>query len=198
MTKNITLIISAILLIFTLSFCGSDQKTETPDNQNSSSTATATADVPANPNVDDLFIFAAYDTKGTLRKSTEWIGQKPVVINFWGTWCPPCRMAIPDLAKLYDEYRDRGVEIIGIALRDNAQQVSRFAGANGMEWVMLLGDKPLAQKFEISSVPTTYFIDKDGQVMKVNEPALGGKADYFKGAKSYETFKAAFEELVNM
>jgi len=187
--KKLLLAFTALIVTLSLAFCGSDNQAKELEQKNSDAVT---------QKIDDLFVFSAYDTKGTLRNSTEWIGQKPVVINFWGTWCPPCRMEIPDLVKLYGEYRNQGVEIIGIALRDNAQQVSQFAGQNNMDWVMLVGDMPLAQKFQISSVPTTYFIDKNGHIMQVFEPTLGQKADFFKGAKSYNTFKAAFEDLIKL
>lgn len=184
MYKKITLLL-ALLLIFGLVSCSggnSQSKADTPSD---------------NASIDSKFIFSAYDTKGTKRSTDEWIGKKGVIINFWGTWCPPCRMEIPDLVKLYKEYRSQNIEIIGVALNDKPYQVEQFAASNGMDWVMLIGDVEIAKKFEISSVPTTIFVDKDGNVMPVFDPVLQGVAPQFRGAKNYETFKKAFEELAN-
>lgn len=180
MLKKITLLL-ALIVTFSLVSCSGGKSESKTDSAA----------------VESKFIFTAYDTKGTKRSTDEWIGKKGVVINFWGTWCPPCRMEIPDLVKLYNEYKMKDIEIIGVAINDKPYQVEQFAANNGMDWVMLIGDVEIAQKFEISSVPTTIFIDKDGKVMPVFDPVLQGIAPQFKGAKNYETFKKAFEELAD-
>lgn len=181
MYKKISLLLTLALTIMLVSCSGG--KTENNKNEKTI--------------VESEYIFTAYDTKGTKRSTDEWIGKKGVIINFWGTWCPPCRMEIPDLVKLYGEYKTKNIEIIGVALNDKPYQVEKFANSNGMDWVMLIGDVEIAKKFEISSVPTTIFIDKDGKVMPVFDPVLQGIAPAFKGAKNYETFKKAFEELAD-
>ena len=68
--------------------------------------------------------FTAYNLNGAPQHTSEWIGKGPVVLNFWGTWCPPCRREIPDLVRVYNELHPQGIEILGLAVRDrpNAQR----------------------------------------------------------------------------
>jgi len=129
-------------------------------------------------------LFEAYDINGSIRSSNEWIGKQPVVVNFWGTWCPPCRREIPDLIRLYDEYRYQGVEMLGLAVKDNAQQAAGFARQAGMQWVMMVANKDILSEYQIASVPTTIFYDRQGnQVLRL------------KGLRNYEELKQGFEAI---
>jgi thiol-disulfide isomerase/thioredoxin len=143
------------------------------------------------------FEFSAYDLDGNLRHSSEWIGKQPVVINVWGTWCPPCRREIPELVKLYDEYRSRGVEIIGFTViqRERPSDVQYFAERNNMEWQLLVAEPDLLNRHQIRGVPTTFFLDGSGNVVTVRD-ADGVLRDRFSGPRSYEVFKAAFESIL--
>ena len=84
--------------------------------------------------------FSANDIDGQLRYSSEWLGKQPVVINVWGTWCPPCRREIPDLAKLYEEYKPKGVVLISLAVKDTPERVRQYAEQNNMNWVLLMSE----------------------------------------------------------
>ncbi|MDZ4724079.1 MAG: TlpA disulfide reductase family protein [candidate division Zixibacteria bacterium] len=127
--------------------------------------------------------FAAYDSDGNLRNSSEWIGKKAVVINFWGTWCPPCRAEIPALVQLYDEYKDQGVEIVSIALNDTPEKVNGYAAKADMRWIQLMGDESVVSKFgSITAVPTTIFLSPSGKEIQ-----------RFVGSRDHGTFKSAFE-----
>lgn len=188
-----------IALLFTLVSCGGDtnseSKTDAAAQAGEQQTETATTATTA---AAGALSFEAYDTDGSLRKASEWVGKQPVVINFWGTWCPPCRHEIPDLVEVYDEYRHKGIEMLGIAFnnRDNAQTVNRYAKQQGMEWVLLLGDIQLAKDFEISSVPTTMFIGKDGKPHKVWDPMTNDSTWRISGIRDKETFKKMFESML--
>lgn len=130
--------------------------------------------------------FAATDLNGQSQNSSQWIGKAPVVINFWGTWCPPCRREIPDLVKLYDEYHSRGVEMIGLAVKDEPGEVSSFAMDKGMKWVMLMANDDVINAYNIvNGIPTTVFLDKNGH-----------EVTRFIGSRSYEDFKQAFEAIL--
>ncbi len=129
--------------------------------------------------------FTAKDIEGNYRNSDEWIGKQPVVINFWGTWCGPCRMEVPDLVKLYDEYHSQGVEILGLAVRDNEARVEQFADEYGMDWPLLMADNSIAMSFKLTGVPKTIFINENGEVVQ-----------QFTGLRNYETLKKAFEAIL--
>jgi thiol-disulfide isomerase/thioredoxin len=96
--------------------------------------------VPASrdPNLADLLAANFSDLQGKNAKVADWHGKLRVV-NFWATWCPPCREEIPGFIRLQNKYRDRGVVFIGVAL-DSEQQVKRFAAETGMNYPILLAD----------------------------------------------------------
>ncbi len=127
-----------------------------------------------------------FDISGKLRNLNEWVGKKPVVLNFWGTWCPPCRREIPDLVRLYEEYSPKGVEMLGLAVNDKPEKVRSFSEQNGMKWVMLMATRDAITKYVTQpSIPQTIFLDKNGNVVA-----------RFTGAQTYNTFKKAFEALL--
>lgn len=89
---------------------------------------------------------------------------KVVVLDFWATWCPPCRREIPDFIKLQTEYGSKSVQIVGIAL-DEPGKVQEFARQNGMNYPVLLGTQEISVKYGgIEGIPTTFIIDKNGKI----------------------------------
>ena len=173
------LLLLAVVLVFLLGSC----KTEDKQAGNS----TPGANVQAQPSAaTSQNQFKAYDLAGRLHNSTEWIGKQPVVLNFWGTWCPPCRREIPDLVKLYNEYRGKGVEIVGLAVKDQPMNVKVFSQEAGMDWVMLMADYDVLSQFNVTGgIPTTIFLDKNGNEI--------GRVI---GAQSYEQFKPRFDAIL--
>jgi thiol-disulfide isomerase/thioredoxin len=157
-------------------------QTASPD-QTSQMAAANTPEIVADPSAVQ---FTALDVEGVTHQSTEWITRGPVIINFWGTWCPPCRREIPDLVKLYDEYKSKGIEIVSLAVNDNPNAVKAFTANAGMKWVMLMGTDEIYQKYGgIRGVPTTIFVDRTGK-----------ETDRFIGARTYETFKQAADKIL--
>lgn len=92
---------------------------------------------------------------------------KVVLINFWATWCPPCRAEIPSFVELYDKYRDRGVQIVGVAL-DREEKVREFVRGFGVDYpVGVDAGGKLAREFGgIRSIPTTFVLDKAWRVYR--------------------------------
>ena len=130
--------------------------------------------------------FEVFDITGKLHRSDEWIGKQPVVLNFWGTWCGPCRKEMPDLVRLYNEYAPKGIEMLGLAVNDHPNRIEKFASQYGMRWVMLMADRHIAMRYGVTSgIPQTIFLDKNGREVK-----------RFIGARPYETLKTGFEALL--
>jgi thiol-disulfide isomerase/thioredoxin len=130
--------------------------------------------------------FAALDVFGNRRQSTEWVTRQPVIINFWGTWCPPCRREIPDLVRIYDEYKPKGIEIVSLAVNDNPNSVKTYTANAGMKWVMLMGTDDIYERYGgIRGVPTTIFVDRNGKEIQ-----------RFVGARTYEVFKQAADKIL--
>lgn len=90
---------------------------------------------------------------------------RPVLVNFWASWCIPCRDEFPMMVGAYGEYRDRGLEILGIVHDDAAAAAQAFAQEQGATWPMLLDVDDVAWRDYIGiGVPQSYFIDADGIV----------------------------------
>ncbi len=90
---------------------------------------------------------------------------KVVVLDFWATWCPPCRKEIPDFINLQKEYGSKGVQFVGIGL-DDAGKLRAFAQQYQMNYPVLVGTQDIAMKYGgIQGIPTTFIIDRSGTVV---------------------------------
>ena len=91
---------------------------------------------------------------------------KVVIIDFWATWCPPCREAIPDLIALKKQYGARGLEVVGISLDENAERIlPRFVRDFGINYPVVIGSEEIAAAFGgILGLPTTFIVDREGMV----------------------------------
>lgn len=98
--------------------------------------------------------------------------DKVIMLNFWATWCGPCKAEIPDFIKMYDKHQKDGLEIIGITLSSgNATKIRSFVKNNSVNYTILTGDekylKDLTVKYGgIRGIPTTFLIDRKGVIQK--------------------------------
>ncbi|KMT23244.1 TlpA family protein disulfide reductase [Clostridium cylindrosporum] len=91
---------------------------------------------------------------------------KHVLINFWATWCPPCRSEMPDIEKLYQETKDSDLVILAIDIGEDKETVKSFIDENKFNFNVLLdSNKDVAIKYNITSIPTSFFIDKEGNII---------------------------------
>ena len=184
MIRLITAAISAFVLLFILSSCGSKEQNS---GQSGNATPQNAAETPVEMSSENAGIqFTAYNLNGAPQHTSEWIGKGPVVLNFWGTWCPPCRREIPDLVKLYEEFHPRGIEMIGLAVKDEPSDVGSYAMRAGMKWVMLMATDEAIQAYDVvNGIPTTIFLAPDGR-----------EITRFIGSRPYEEFRPAFEAIL--
>jgi len=133
----------------------------------------------------DLGKIAVVSTDGKAVNLKDWAGHV-IVIDFWATWCGPCRKELPELGALEKEYRDKGVKFLGIAVQSKKPDVDKFVAANGIEFPMTLATPELITDFGgIQGVPTTFVFDKSGQV-----------AAKFVGGRAKSTFTQLFDKLL--
>ena len=111
--------------------------------------------------------------------STDFKG-KVVVVDFWATWCPPCRAEIPGYIELQKKYADKGLVILGLSLDDaGVEVVQKFATAQKINYPILLDASSAAEAFgDIRSIPTTFLIDKDGNIR--HKKVGAAKADAYE------------------
>jgi cytochrome c biogenesis protein CcmG/thiol:disulfide interchange protein DsbE len=87
-------------------------------------------------------------------------------VNFWATWCPPCRAEIPDFIEVYNTYKSKGFEIVGIALdEDGWSKVAPYIEEVKINYLVVLGSAKVVQQYGgIEAIPTTFIVDKNGYI----------------------------------
>jgi thiol-disulfide isomerase/thioredoxin len=140
--------------------------------------------------------FSVRDLDGRELSSASWRG-KVVILNFWATWCPPCRAEIPDLVALQDKYRDRLV-ISGIS-EDEAppEVVKQFAARHNVNYPIVMMTPQLAKMFPgVSALPTSFILDRDSRIVQKHVGMLTAKTtEYETRALAGLPVNASIEEV---
>ena len=115
--------------------------------------------------------FELPDPSGKMVKLSEVLqGKKLVMINFWATWCGPCRVEMPSFEKLYGEEKNNGFTILAIAEDKDRAKVEQYLESKPVSFPVLLDpDNTLAKQLKIESYPTTVLVDGSGKIREVHE-----------------------------
>ena len=167
MKKSIFVFLLAAVLI---AGCGTADKTEDK-----------AADTKAMP------AFSLNDIDDTVFDSASLQG-KVVIIDFWATWCPPCKKEIPHFIELHEEYKDQGLLVVGISVDEDINALEEFVKDNNVNYISLKMDKE--QKIVglfggIKGIPTTFIVDREGNIV-----------EKFVGYRDKEVFVEAIEKLL--
>ena len=153
----------------------------------------AETEAPSERQVYPASDFALYDQYGQLRRLSDYRG-KVVFLNFWATWCPPCRAEMPDIQKLYEKYgpaEDAEVVILGVAFpglsgETDEAGVAAFLEENGYTYPVAMDPEgTLMAEYYITAFPTTFMIDPDGNIY-----------GYVPGAMSEETMQSIIDQTI--
>ena len=114
--------------------------------------------------------FVLSDLNGTPRPISDWSGQ-PLLLNFWATWCAPCRREMPLLQKLHEESGNSGLQVIGIAI-DRVPDVNAFTTETGVTYPILVGQEDAIELTEVFGLdvlglPLSVITGEDGQILKI-------------------------------
>ena len=96
---------------------------------------------------------------------------KVIMLNFFATWCPPCRVEIPELVSVRKKYAEKDVLIISLSLDEDAKVVPPFVEKMKMTYPVFMADRDIAKAFKISQIPHNAFYSRDGQLI-LSEPGM--------------------------
>jgi thiol-disulfide isomerase/thioredoxin len=118
--------------------------------------------------------FTLPDLDGEARSLAEFRG-KVVMLNFWATWCPPCRREMPSMQRLYEKYGERGLVVVAVNQFEDPDLVFEFTGRLSLEPTFpILFDREsrVSEQYKVKGLPTTYLLDREG---RIHYRAIGGR-----------------------
>ncbi len=109
---------------------------------------------------------------------------KAVLLNFWATYCGPCKIEMPWFVELQKEYGPQGFQIVGVAMDDaSTEEIAKFAREIGVNYPILIGKDSVADSYGgVSVLPTTFFLDRDGKII-AREFGLRSRSDFVDDVK---------------
>ena len=186
--SRLSSILVALAVVPLLAGCSNEVDQTTPGGRYEFTGATEAGQVVPPSDRADAPSFDGELLDGTPFRSTELAGDVSV-INFWGSWCAPCRVETPDLQAVYEAVRDDGVQFLGVDVKDERQLASAFMSNVGAEYPSLFdprGEVALAFRgFPANVVPSTILLDSEGRVAAV-----------YTGAIARDDLRAALTVLV--
>lgn len=124
--------------------------------------------------------FALKSLGGSNLRLREQRGQV-VMVNFWATWCGPCRVEMPHLNRLYEKYRSSGFQLLGVNIDDDPSQAQQLVAKLGLRFPVLLdSDKQVSRLYDLTTMPSTVLIDRDGRVRYVHRGYRNGYEDMYE------------------
>lgn len=164
------------------------QQQQKQDTKPASGSSFAVKDVDKDVTKNEMVDFK-WDENGKEMKLSDYKG-KVILLNFWATWCPPCRKELPDLSTLSTELKDKDFKMIGVSVDDNQEVLNNFLKSNNLSYTVVFEPNELVAKYMTSAgqnqnvVPQTYIIDKKGKVVEAIMGARS-KADFLSLINKY-------------
>lgn len=131
--------------------------------------------------------FSLMDLDGNPVRLSDFRGKK-VLINFWATWCPPCRVELPHMEKFYEDYESKGTVILGVNLtptEGDRDTIHTFVDEQGLSFPIVLDPEgDVMDTYEVVAYPTTYLLDTEGVIRET-----------FRGAINYDIMKETVSKI---
>lgn len=175
MKKHLFLLFALVLLavaIYTVNTYNSKgaKANSTSENSDSSKQAQTSTDTSNTLKGDTIELgkakdFTLVDLNGNKVSLSDFRGKK-VFLNFWATWCPPCKAEMPEIEKVYQETKDSDFVILAVEIGEPLDTVKPFISKNNYNFKVLLDqDQSVASAYGISAIPTSFFIDEEGNII---------------------------------
>ncbi|MCC7159370.1 MAG: TlpA family protein disulfide reductase [Ignavibacteria bacterium] len=166
-----------------------NQQNNQSTQQNQSATSSYAVKSVSNAEKKNDMVDFTWEENGKEIKLSDYKG-KVILINFWATWCPPCRKELPDLSQISTDYKDKDFKMIGVSIDDNQEVLNNFLKTNKLSYTVLYEPNELVAKYMTTTgqnqnvVPQSYLIDKNGKVV---EAIIGSKskADFISIINKY-------------
>lgn len=176
--KKIFVFIAAAVIVM-LSSCGKERKTQTVQTEKTEQNAADNDVQDVQTETADFTMTAMDGTEMSVAK--EAARHTLTIIDFWASWCGPCRQEMPRLVKLYEAYKDKGLGIIGVSLDEDRTAWETAVARMNMSWPQLSDlqgwDNAAARTFEVNSIPYTIVVDSDCNI--VAKGLRGDRLDRF-------------------
>ncbi|MGM0553326.1 MAG: TlpA family protein disulfide reductase [Pseudomonadota bacterium] len=109
--------------------------------------------------------FELDDTDGVRHQLEQYRGEV-VVVNFWATWCPPCREELPSLQRLWEDKRDQGLVVLGVNVGEDAERIFLFTADYPVDFPLLMDrDSTVIEAWPVRGIPTTFILDREGRMV---------------------------------
>ena len=118
--------------------------------------------------------FTLLDVDGHPVTLSQWHGR-PVLINFWATWCGPCEIEMPAIQASYRAHQDKGLVVLAVAVDDSVENVRRFFEKHDLGFQPLMDDGSVSRSYRVFGLPTSYFISTNGKITAVHTGVLTEK-----------------------
>lgn len=111
--------------------------------------------------------FELVDLNGEKHRLSEYAGQG-LFLNFWGTWCEPCKREFPIIDRKYHEYRSQGVQVLAVNIAESDFAVRNYIESKGLTFPVVIDkEKSVMNAYNINPLPTTFLINPDGEIIKI-------------------------------
>ena len=113
--------------------------------------------------------FTLRDLSGRYISLSDYKGRV-VLLEFWATWCPPCKASVPALIELHKKYEQQGFIVVGVSMdtdSDSPEKVRQFSASNNINYPVLVGNERTPKLYNVISIPTSFLIGKDGNIVDI-------------------------------